>query len=29
MDTDSFAVKIKMEDIYAEIVKGFKARFDT
>ena len=29
MDTDSFAVKIKIEAIYAEIACCFKVRFDT
>ena len=29
MDTDSFIVYIKTEDIYRDIVKDFKTRIDT
>ena len=29
MDTDSFMVYIKTEDIYSKFVKGVETRFDT
>ena len=29
MDADSFIIHVKTEDVYKDIAKEFKARFDT